>query len=91
MFITIPEDFRQMPMGQIFAVIFFPVRGFAGITSLINMFEAVIESIQHRFEVPRKLAVLLCGIICFCGRSLPGSGTLRGKMDGFYQTLVVPF
>ncbi len=65
MFITIPKIFGQMPMGQIFAVIFFLSVVFAGITSLINMFEAVIESIQHRFEVPRKLAVLLCGIICF--------------------------
>ena len=32
------------------------------------------------FEVPRKLAVLLCGIICFVvGALFPGSGNLRGK------------
>ena len=50
MFITLPEIFRQMPMGRLFAVIFFLSVAFAGITSLINMFEAVSESWQNRFK-----------------------------------------
>lgn len=37
MFITIPKIFAQMPMGQIFAVIFFLSVVFAGITSLIKI------------------------------------------------------
>ena len=85
MFITIPKIFGQMPMGQIFAVIFFLSVVFAGITSLINMFEAVIESIQHRFESSAKAGRSALRNYLLCGRSLPGSGTLRGKMDGFYH------
>ena len=49
-----------MPMGRLFAVIFFLSVAFAGITSLINMFEAVSESWQNRFKLPRKAAVALC-------------------------------
>lgn len=91
MFITIPKIFAQMPMGQIFAVIFFLSVVFAGITSLINMFEAVIESIQHRFEIPRKLAVLLCGVICFAvGVFLEAEPKVGSWMD-FITILVVPF
>ncbi len=63
-FLTLPEIFGQMPMGALFSAIFFLSVTFAGITSLINMFEAVIESVQHRFEMPRRAAVVLCGTLC---------------------------
>jgi NSS family neurotransmitter:Na+ symporter len=91
MFITIPKIFAQMPMGRLFAAIFFLSVAFAGITSLINMFEAVIESIQHRFQVPRKAAVLGCGILCFLvGVFLEAEPKVGGWMD-FITILVVPF
>ena len=91
MFITIPKIFAQMPMGRLFAAIFFLAVAFAGITSLINMFEAVIESIQHRFQVPRKAAVLGCGILCFLvGVFLEAEPKVGGWMD-FITILVVPF
>ena len=48
MFITIPGIFDQMPMGRLFAVLFFLSVAFAGITSLVNMFEAVVESWSAR-------------------------------------------
>ena len=63
MFLTLPAVFQQMPMGQLFAVFFFLSVFFAGITSLINMFEAVVESWQGHFNLNRKLAVLLCSAI----------------------------
>ena len=91
MFITIPKIFGQMPMGQLFSVIFFLSVTFAGITSLINMLEAVIESIQHRFEVPRKPAVLFCGAVCFLvGVFLEPEAKVGSWMD-FITILVVPF
>lgn len=91
MFITIPKIFGQMPMGQLFAVIFFLSVTFAGITSLINMFEAVIESIQHRFSVPRKLAVLVCGSICFAVGVFLEAEPMVGSWMDFITILVVPF
>lgn len=91
MFITLPKVFTQMPMGQLFAVFFFLSVVVAGFTSLINMFEAVIESIQYRFEIPRKLAVILCGVICFTvGVFLEAEPRVGSWMD-FITILVVPF
>lgn len=64
-FITLPGVFSQMPAGRLFAVFFFHSVTFAGITSLINMFEAVIESWQTQFSISRIMATLLVGGITF--------------------------
>ncbi len=91
MFITLPNIFRQMPMGRLFAVLFFISVAFAGITSLINMFEAVSESWQTRFKLPRKAAVALCGGIAFLvGVFLEAEPKVGGWMD-FITIIVVPF
>lgn len=91
MFITLPNIFRQMPMGQVFAVLFFLSVAFAGITSLINMFEAVSESWQTRFHLPRKLAVALCGgIALLVGIFLEAEPRVGSWMD-FITIIVVPF
>ena len=82
MFITIPNIFKQMPFGRIFAVIFFLSVCFAGITSLINMFEAVIESWQHKFKLKRNHAVLLCGgITLLVGLFLEEEARVGSWMD----------
>lgn len=65
MFITLPGVFRQMPFGSVFALLFFVSVAFAGVTSLINMFEAVIESWQTNFRLSRKKAVALCAVLTF--------------------------
>lgn len=91
MFITLPNIFRQMPMGQLFAVLFFLSVAFAGITSLINMFEAVSESWQTRFHLPRKMAVALCsGIALIVGIFLEAEPKVGSWMD-FITIIVVPF
>lgn len=91
MFITLPNIFKQMPMGQLFAVLFFLSVVFAGITSLINMFEAVSESWQTRFHLPRKGAVALCGAITFIvGLFLEAEPNVGAWMD-FITIIVVPF
>lgn len=91
MFITIPNIFRQMPMGRLFAVIFFLSVCFAGITSLINMFEAVIESWQHKFGLKRNPAVLLCGTITLLAGLFVEEEARVGSWMDFITILVVPF
>ena len=59
MFITLPEVFRQMPFGQVFAVVFFVAVLFAAVTSLMNLFETPIEALQEQFGLSRKMAVIL--------------------------------
>ena len=91
MFITIPHIFKQMPMGRLFAIIFFLSVCFAGITSLMNMFEAVIESIQQKFGLNRKTAVILCAVICFgIGVFIEGEQAVGNWMD-FITIIIVPF
>ena len=90
MFITIPNIFRQMPGGRLFAVLFFLSVLFAGITSLINMFEAVIESWQQKFQLSRTKAVMLCGsITLLAGLFLEEEGRTGNWMD-FITILIVP-
>lgn len=91
MFLTIPNIFRQMPMGRLFAVIFFLSVLFAGITSLMNMFEAVIESWQNRFHLKRRTAVLLCAIITLgVGLFIEGESRVGTWMD-VVTIVIVPF
>lgn len=91
MFLTIPNIFKQMPLGRLFAVIFFLSVLFAGITSLMNMFEAVIESWQNRFQLKRKTAVLLCAIITLgVGLLIEGESRVGTWMD-VVTIVIVPF
>lgn len=91
MFITIPKIFAQMPFGQLFAVIFFLSVAFAGITSLINMFEAVCESWQTKFHLSRPVAVLICGAIALGIGLFIEDGDKVGSWMDFITILVVPF
>lgn len=65
MFITIPRVFQQMPGGRILALFFFVSVLFAGITSLINMLEAVGESLSKGAKLPRKAAMIVVGCVTF--------------------------
>lgn len=91
MFITIPNIFKQIPMGRLFAVIFFLSVTFAGITSLMNMFEAVIESWQHKFNLKRNHAVLLCGAITLIAGIFIEDESRVGSWMDFITIIVVPF
>lgn len=91
MFITLPNVFMQMPMGQFFAIVFFVSVTFAGITSLINMFEAVAESWQNRFNLGRKTSVALaCGIALAVGVFIEAAPKFGPWMD-LITIYVVPF
>lgn len=91
MFLTLPEVFKQMPLGNFFALFFFISVAFAGITSLINMLEAVCESWQNRFHISRKKAVLLCGIITFIVSICIENGDIVGKWMDVVTIYIIPF
>lgn len=91
MFLTLPEVFKQMPLGNFFALFFFISVAFAGITSLINMLEAVCESWQNRFHISRKKAVLLCGIITFIVSVCIENGDIVGKWMDVVTIYIIPF
>ena len=90
MFIALPTVFQRMPLGRVFAVFFFVSVAFAGITSLINMFEAVIESWQNRFKLDRRIAVALCGGLTFgVGVFLEAEPVVGSWLD-FVTIVIVP-
>lgn len=91
MFLTLPEVFKQMPLGNFFALFFFISVAFAGITSLINMLEAVCESWQNRFHMSRKKAVLVCGIITFIISVCIENGDIVGKWMDVVTIYIIPF
>lgn len=63
LFVTLPRILQDVPLGRIFAIILYTAMVFAGVSSLQNMFEAVGESLQHKFPKLRRHTVLL--ILCF--------------------------
>ena len=90
-FLTLPEVFKQMPLGNFFALFFFVSVAFAGITSLINMLEAVCESWQNRFHISRKKAVLLCGMITFIVSVCIENGDVVGRWMDVVTIYIIPF
>ena len=59
MFIYLVEVFNGMAGGQIIGAIFFLCVTFAGLTSLINLYEAPISYIQERFRRSRAVSSLV--------------------------------
>ena len=66
LFVTLPAILQDIPFGQLFAIILYLAMIAAGVTSLQNMFEAVCESLTHRFKkIDRKIALGLVALIVF--------------------------
>ena len=63
LFIYLPNLFATMPGGPIFMAVFFVAVLFAGMTSLINLFEAPIATVQELFGASRTVACIVIGII----------------------------
>ena len=65
LFVTLPRILQDVPFGQLFAVILYTAMVFAGVSSLQNMFEAVGESLQHRFpKISRNFVLVVLGVVC---------------------------
>lgn len=65
LFVTLPQILQDIPFGQVFAIILYVAMVFAGISSLQNMFEAVGESLLHKFpKLSRKIVLAILYVIC---------------------------
>ena len=64
LFIYLPNLIKSMPGGFIIAIIFFIAVFFGGMTSLINLYEAPIASVQEKAKIGRVPA---CAIIAVIG------------------------
>ena len=65
LFVTLPRILQDIPFGRVFAIFLYTAMVFAGVSSLQNMFEAVGESLQHRFpKLSRKAVLVILCVIC---------------------------
>ena len=80
MFIFLPNLFKSMPGGSIIAIVFFVAVFFAGLTSLINLYETPIATLQERLGLGRVPACLIIGIAGL-GISLLIQGIVSDWMD----------
>lgn len=65
LFVTLPTILKDIPLGRLFAVILYVAMIFAGVSSLQNMFEAVAESLLHRFpRLSRKAVLVILCMLC---------------------------
>lgn len=80
MFIYLLNVFNGMPGGRIVEMVFYICVLFAGLSSLVNLYEAPVEMMQERFGLRRRNAV---GIIAVTGGviALLIQGIVSGWMD----------
>ncbi len=65
LFVTLPTILQSIPFGRVFAILLYIAMIFAGISSLQNMFEAVAESLIHKFpKLSRKVVLVLLSVVC---------------------------
>ena len=65
MFQTLPMIFSQMPASYFVAVAFFLLVAFAALTSAFSLLEIIISWKSEQFNVSRKKAAIISGIILF--------------------------
>lgn len=91
LFLTMPKIFAQMPMGQLFSILFFISVLFAGLTSLINMIEVCSEAAQSRTKLKRTPAVLLVSAVVLLVGVFLEYEPYMGKWMDMITIYVVPF
>ena len=65
LFVVLPTILQDMPGGQVFAIILYLAVVFGGISSLQNMLEVVLESINFRFPNIKR-NYILAGLFVVC-------------------------
>lgn len=91
LFITIPEIFKNMKGGSLFAILFFLTVVFAAISSAINMLNCGTDLLISHSNLSRKKATLILSVIFFIV-SIPMdlSMTLFTKFSDFITIVLAP-
>ncbi|MGQ9621123.1 MAG: sodium-dependent transporter [Bacteroidales bacterium] len=85
-FIVLPEVFQKLPMGNLFALIFFVLLSIAALTSTISVLEVIvaflveeIKMIRRKATIIASMAVSVLGLITVASMGKLGSFTIFGK------------
>ena len=80
MFIYLVNVFNGMQGGKIVGIIFYICVLFAGMSSLVNLYEAPIATLEERLKFKRPVAVLSIAVVG-CAVALVIQGIVSGWMD----------
>ncbi len=64
-FVTMPLVLNKLPLAEIFGFIWFSLLFLAGITSSISLAQPAVAFLEDEFNIGRKRAVIIFGIIAF--------------------------
>lgn len=90
MFITMPIVFQEMPLGIILIAVFFIAVLFAGISSLINLFESPIEALQSNVNISRKNAVCIIVLFSFTVGIILENGSIISTYMDIISIYIIP-
>lgn len=62
-FVTLPNIFNQIPLGSLFAFLFFALLVVAALTSSVSLLEVVVAYFTDSFRMPRKRATVVAGAL----------------------------
>lgn len=80
-FVTMPLIFSKIPLGSVFALLWFTLLFLAGITSSVSLAEPAVSFVSEEFNLERKRAVLRLGIILFLLCQFPVLFLGQGVVD----------
>ena len=102
-FVTLPNVFNQMPLGQLWGTLFFVFMSFAALSTIIAVFECLITFTMERWNVSRSqaiartaLLVTVLSIPCalgfnvWSGVGIPGIGDIQSIEDFIVSNNLLP-
>ncbi|MCQ2230216.1 MAG: sodium-dependent transporter [Bacteroidales bacterium] len=90
-FVTLPNIFNQMPMGQLISVAFFFLLVVAALTSSISLLEVVVTFIRSSFGFKRKKATFIsAACVAFFGVACSLSSTVFDLFDKVSANILLP-
>lgn len=75
-FVTMPLILEKIPLGAVFAFLWFALLFLAGVTSSVSLAQPAVAFIEDEFNLPRKNAVGIFGVVAFilCQPAIFGLG-----------------
>ena len=102
-FMTLPNVFNQMPLGQLWGTLFFVFMSFAALSTIIAVFENLITFTMEKWNLDRKRALartavlvtvlsLPCalGFNVLAGITIPGIGDIQSIEDFIVSNNLLP-
>ena len=102
-FVTLPNVFNQMPLGQLWGTLFFVFMSFAALSTIIAVFENLITFTMEKWDLDRKRALartavlvtvlsLPCalGFNVLAGITIPGIGDIQSIEDLIVSNNLLP-